>query len=175
MKRLLLSVIFVTLFATAVPAQTNYWPTNLTGGDKIPTFLPIPSLTPGEILTNVTADVVAIKGYAGSARNVPQSVKNEVYRRYGMDPKKHDPCEIDHLQSLELGGANTISNLWPQSYLGPWNAHLKDRLENHLHLRVAHKTMQLKEAQDRIRTNWVASYVEFNLGAAPVAKPSTDN
>jgi hypothetical protein len=38
---------------------------------------------------------------------------------------------VDHLVSLEIGGANTVQNLWPQSYdTTPWNAHVKDKLEN---------------------------------------------
>lgn len=42
-------------------------------------------------------------------------------------------CEVDHLISLELGGANAIENLWPQPFDGKWNAHVKDRLELRLH------------------------------------------
>jgi hypothetical protein len=39
---------------------------------------------------------------------------------------------VDHLIPLELGGSNDIANLWPQSYVTVWNAHMKDRLENRL-------------------------------------------
>ena len=47
--------------------------------------------------------------------------------------------------SLELGGANTSDNLWPQPYDGEWNAHDKDRLENKLHHIVCKKkTITLK-------------------------------
>ena len=39
-------------------------------------------------------------------------------------------CEIDHLISSELGGADDVQNLWPEAYgTSPWNAHLKDKLE----------------------------------------------
>jgi len=46
-------------------------------------------------------------------------------------------CELDHLFSLELGGADTLDNLWPQR--GPDGVTLperyfkeKDRVENYL-------------------------------------------
>jgi hypothetical protein len=49
-------------------------------------------------------------------------------------PAGNRHCEIDHLISRELGGADEVANLWPQSYGGqPWNAVLKDKLENRLH------------------------------------------
>ena len=200
MKNILRQLIGLAIIAAAVTAgaQTNvplaftyttndnvtcYWPMSLTGGKLIPTFLPIPSLTPGDVDTNVTAAMVSVKGYAnGSAatgqkgvRNVPQSLKNQVYRAYGIDPKKHDSFEIDHLLSIELGGKNTFQNLWPESYHGLFNAHEKDKLENFLHAQVAAGKMTLVEAQQRISTYWVATYREFGMDkAAPVA-PSMDN
>ena len=175
----------IILISYSVNGQTNYWPTNLTGGEKIPMFLPIPALTPGATMPGVTLEMLKTKGYANGsksdpgskgARNVPQSLKNAVYKRYGLDPnpKNHQPAEVDHLISIEIGGDNTIENLWPQSYNGVWNAHLKDRLEDHLAALVKQDKMPLKEAQDRIRTNWTASFVEFKLHGAPDVEPSEE-
>jgi 5-methylcytosine-specific restriction endonuclease McrA len=42
-------------------------------------------------------------------------------------------CEVDHLISRELGGADATDNLWPQPYTQHPGAHEKDRLENQLH------------------------------------------
>jgi hypothetical protein len=73
-------------------------------------------------------------GYTKTVRDVPQSLKNQVYRQYGITSRQPREYEIDHLISLELGGSNSIRNLWPQSYITePLNAHVKDRLENKLH------------------------------------------
>lgn len=44
--------------------------------------LPDPMMTPGDVLTT-DATAVCQPGYAKSVRNVPQSVKNQVYRQYG--------------------------------------------------------------------------------------------
>ena len=58
-------------------------------------------------------------------------------------------CEIDHLISRELGGADEINNLWPQAYgTSPWNAVLKDTLENRLHKELCAGKISLKKARD---------------------------
>jgi hypothetical protein len=60
---------------------------------------------------------------------------------------------------LELGSSNSIKNLWPQSYRKqPWNAHVKDALENELHDEVCSGQMDLKAAQQAIASNWIDAY-----------------
>jgi len=96
-------------------------------------LLPDSKMTPGDVLST---DVQAIctPGYAKSVRNVPQSLKNQVYRQYGVTSRQPHEYEIDHLISLQLGGSNSIRNLWPQSFVTqPLNAYVKDRVENKLH------------------------------------------
>ena len=92
-------------------------------------------------------------------RNVPESEKMAVYYRYKMNGNDKSSCkegyEIDHLISLELGGSNDISNLWPQSFCGINNAHDKDKLENKLHALVCSGKMQLQDAQSCISKNWI--------------------
>jgi hypothetical protein len=98
-------------------------------------------------------------------RNVPDPVKTEVYNDYGAARcadycSGPQGCEIDHLISLDHGGANTIDNLWPQPYDGEWSAHDKDRLEGKLHHMVCkEKTITLKEAQKEIATDRIAAYI----------------
>lgn len=70
--------------------------------------------------------------------------------------------EEDHLISLELGGHPTSpENLWPEPWFGPWNAKVKDRLENKLHRLVCDGTLSLRDAQKAVATDWVASYRFF--------------
>ena len=61
--------------------------------------MPDPQLTPGDVLTT---DVAAIctPGYAKSVRNVPVSIKNQVYRAYSILSHKPREYEIDHLMGL---------------------------------------------------------------------------
>ena len=55
-------------------------------------------------------------------------MKAQVYRTYHID-KTAGHFEVDHLISLDLGGADVAANLWPESYdTAPWNAHMKDAL-----------------------------------------------
>lgn len=76
--------------------------------------LPDPQLTPGDVLTT-DAKIICVSGYTKTVRDVPQSLKNQVYRQYGVMSREPREYEVDHLISLELGGSNSIRNLWPQS------------------------------------------------------------
>jgi len=87
---------------------------------------------------------------------VPQSLKNQVYAEYGVTKHLPGEYEIDHLVSLELGGSNDIINLWPEPDEGPYNAHMKDKVENYLHDQVCGGKIALKDAQTEIAENWKA-------------------
>jgi hypothetical protein len=124
-------------------------------------FLPDSTITPGDTL-DVTAKDICVRGYSKKVRNVPQSVKNQAYANYHIASRKPGEYEVDHLISLELGGSNSIKNLWPQSYITkPWNAHVKDKLENELHKRVCNGSLDLKTAQQEISTDWIAAYNKY--------------
>ncbi len=123
-------------------------------------ILPNPSMTPGDTLDVTSADICQ-SGYAHKVRNVPQSEKDQAYREYGITSHKAGSYEVDHLISLELGGSNSIKNLWPETYHGPWNAHIKDALENKLHDLVCGGQLSLAAAQHAISTNWIAAYQQY--------------
>lgn len=121
---------------------------------------PDPNLTPGRTVP-VTLIQVCTPGYSKSVRNVPQSLKKKVFLEYDLDPTL-DHFEIDHLISLELGGSNDLENLWAQSYTTqPYNAHVKDSLENKLHWMVCHNAISLEKAQQEISTDWIAAYEKY--------------
>jgi hypothetical protein len=121
-------------------------------------FVPDPALTPGAAL-DVTAADICVSGYSKRVRNVPVAVKRQAYASYGILSHEPGEYEIDHLISLELGGSNSLRNLWPQSFrTHPWNAYVKDALENELHRRVCAGTIDLAKAQYVISHNWVIGY-----------------
>ena len=67
-------------------------------------------MTPGDVLTQ-DASVICVPGYTKTVRDMPQSVKNQVYRQYGVVSRAPREYEVDHLISLERGGSNSIRNL----------------------------------------------------------------
>ncbi len=97
-------------------------------------------------------------GYAKSVRNVTESVKNSVYREYGIASHKAGEYEVDHLVSLELGGSNDISNLWPEAAEPTRGFHEKDKVENYLHDQVCSGGLSLSQAQQEIARNWLPIY-----------------
>lgn len=121
-------------------------------------ILPDPKMTPGDTLDVASSDVCT-PGYTKLVRNVPSEVKKEVYAAYGITHREQGEFEVDHLISLELGGSNDIKNLWPESYLTePWNAKVKDQLENELHAEICDGWIDMKTAQHEIATDWIAAY-----------------
>ena len=133
---------------------------------------PDPQLTPGATLP-VTRDDVCVPGYTQKVRNVPEAVKRQVYAEYGIMSHKAGNFEVDHLISLELGGSNSPKNLWPQSYkTQPWNAHVKDALENRLHADVCTNQLDLTTAQQEIATDWIGAYKRVFGTDAPLTRAS---
>ena len=132
-------------------------------------ILPDPNLTPGSAF-DVTAQDVCTPGYAKKVRNVPEEMKREVYREYGITSHGPGDYEIDHLISLELGGSNSIKNLWPESHrTSPWNAQVKDRLEDKLHELVCSGQLDLKTAQQAIASNWIEAYKKYVSPNSPIS------
>jgi len=154
--------VFWLLLAAALLLVSLYSAADTTS----PPLVPDPQLTPGDILTT-DVKVVCMPGYTKTVRDVPQSMKTLVYRAYGITSHKPGEYEIDHLVSLELGGSNSIRNLWPQSYVTePLNAHVKDKLENVLHELVCSGKLSLEETQKAIATNWIHAHEQY-VGPLP--------
>jgi hypothetical protein len=92
------------------------------------------------------------------------SQKAATYSWYGLEHPANNRgasqvCELDHLVSLELGGADTLNNLWPQC--GPDATTLnqryfkqKDMVENYLAAQVRDGKIDLASAQRGISSNW---------------------
>ncbi len=114
--------------------------------------------TPGDIFPNATASQICQSGYARSVRDVPTSEKDQVYAEYGIASHFSGQYEVDHLVSLELGGSNDISNLWPELAEPKPGFHEKDKVENYLHDQVCSGAVSLQQAQQEIATNWLEVY-----------------
>src|SRR5262249_36428120 len=115
--------------------------------------LPDPACSPGAVLTSDTS-VICVSGYTQTVRDVPISEKQQLFAEYGLDWSAHSDYEVDHIISLELGGSNDISNLYPESYSLQYGARVKDKFENHLHSEVCAGKLPLAVAQQEIATDW---------------------
>ncbi len=139
-------------------------------------ILPDRKLTPGDVF-DVLAQDVCISGYTKKVRHVPAEMKREVYQEYAITSHGSGDYEVDHLIPLELGGSNSIKNLWPESHrTSAWNAQVKDRLEGKLHELVCGGKLDLKTAQQAIASNWIEAYKTYvspNPPISQVASPVT--
>ncbi|HYK86273.1 MAG TPA: HNH endonuclease [Ktedonobacteraceae bacterium] len=157
---------------TVTAPTTGSTPTSGTGNQGVPNFgvqtktsccvahngLPDSTCTPGAILSTGTKAAICQPGYSRSVRNVPTSVKDQAYAEYGITTHTTGQYEVDHLVSLELGGSNDISNLWPEAASPKPGFHEKDKVENYLHDQVCSGAIDLKQAQIEIATNWLNVY-----------------
>jgi hypothetical protein len=105
---------------------------------------------------------------------VPIYEKQQVFAEYGIDWSLHSGYEVDHVVSLELGGSNDISNLFPESYSIQYGARIKDKLEDDLHEQVCTHRLSLTVAQDEIATGWLKYYLasQDNTDIVPPLRPA---
>jgi len=122
--------------------------------------IPRNSLTPGET-RNVTLDDVCGGAQEDTLRTVPVSLKQQVFREYGIHDMRPNAYEVDYLITPELGGSGSIRNLWPQPYSAVWNAHVKDELEDRLHGLVCAGQVDLATAQREISRDWISAYKKY--------------
>lgn len=124
---------------------------------------PDPALTPG-VTRPLSLHAICGTAWGRDRRFVTPSMKKHVFEAYGIPWEQHAKFEVDHLVPRELGGADDERNLWPQPWVGEWNAHLKDRLENQLHKQVCSGRMPLVDAQHIISADWITAYREVITG-----------
>ncbi|GAB3611561.1 hypothetical protein GCM10027414_36870 [Humibacter ginsengiterrae] len=132
--------------------------------------LPDPACTPGSVDPAVTqaniGQTICRPGYTTTVRP-PESdtgpAKHESLADYGLH---YTPSiEYDHLVPLELGGANAVSNLWPEPNTA--DAHgtrnPKDSVENRLREAVCVHQVTLAAAQQAIAADWTAALARLGI------------
>jgi len=123
--------------------------------------VPNANLTPGAT-TPIRVQDVCAANVAPNDPAVPDPLKREVLREYGLNGASDIAYEIDYLVTPQLGGAANIRNLWPQPSLNTvWNARVKDALEDRLRELVCSGQVDLGTAQHEISQNWVAAYKKY--------------
>lgn len=139
--------------------------------------LPNHATNPGAINPNVTVfdeyATICHRGWTKTVRppfEYTNKLKHQLLQRAGLPGADIHDFELDHLVSLELGGAPwDPRNLWLEPLWGKWNAHVKDQLENKLNQLVCDHKLALATAQYDIATNWIATYKRY---VSPTPLPS---
>jgi hypothetical protein len=122
--------------------------------------LPDHSCTPGVVATT-NVHKICTPGYSGGVRHVSEATKNRVYAEYGIRRHSRGQYEVDHLIPLELGGSNSIRNLFAEAAQPKPGFHQKDVLENKLHSLVCSRQLGIRVAQRAIATDWVKAYHRY--------------
>ena len=135
--------------------------------DGVDYAAPDPKCTPGAINPTLKLSVLKHPHFSTKCERdkaTSASRKQITYDWYGVDKPANNKgkkmvCELDHLISIEIGGADTIDNIWPQC--GPSRVVLKNRyfkqkdmVEDYLAAQVRAGTMQLDDVQAGIAKNW---------------------
>jgi hypothetical protein len=126
-------------------------------------------LTPGAT-RRVTISGICSMAHEEVVGEVSTSLRQEVFREYGIVNAHPDDYEVDYLIAPGLGGVEDLHNLWPEpSSSRTWNAYVKDALEERLHEMVCAGTLDLSTAQRDIATDWIAAYKKYFHTDQPLA------
>lgn len=170
--KIILIAILLSVFIST-PVFATYGIQTKISGCTANQSLPDSECTPGAVLTTNTK-VICVVGYTKTVRDVSTNTKKKVFKEYGIPWAERSNYEVDHLISLELGGSNDISNLFPESHLIKNNSYTKDAFENYLHKQVCSGKLSISDAQDEISSNWVTyNTTRLNPTKTPVVKTTT--
>jgi len=129
--------------------------------------MPDPTCTPGAVNPTVTVDVLKNANFRTCCirdKVESEAAKHIAYQWYGLPVPSNDQgatqtCELDHLVPLELGGGDSMDNIWPQC--GPDNVTLneryfkqKDQVEFYLADQVKAGAMDQSTAQKAIAKDY---------------------
>jgi len=136
----------VKLFLAAVAVFV----TMATHGRAVDGMLPNPKLTPGKVAESEK-----------DLRGVTAAMEQKVFARYKLPWQYRANFKIDHLIPRELGGADTIDNLWPQRVrVKPYGSDRKELLTEVLLQKVRANKMTVANAQEEIRRDWIDAFID---------------
>jgi hypothetical protein len=181
-KTVALLILFVLWGCTTPPVVTAtptmiVLPSDLTNTPIVPTvppddvpYLPNPAWQPGAYNPDVTQatiqTTICVPGYSAKIRppvSYTDKLKVQQIQQYGYADTNKANYEEDHLIPLGVGGhPRDPKNLWPEPrYSTPYNASVKDTLENTLHDLVCSDQVPLDTARQAMATDWVAAYRQY--------------
>jgi hypothetical protein len=136
----------LVIFGTTVNAEGPKPKFGITPGETRPISLE-------EVCRNPDAQVVS--------DDIPEATRQKVFAAYGIKSARPNQFEVDYLITPDLGGTESIRNLWPEPYSARWNARVKDKLEQRLHQLVCSGKLDLPTAQHDIAADWIGAYKRY--------------
>jgi hypothetical protein len=123
--------------------------------------LPDRACTPGAVQSRDTA-AVCTAGWSSAHRHVTYAQRRRLFAAYAIPWSQRSSYRLDHLVPLEIGGANTDANLFPQPLV--WS-YRKDKVEDALHDLVCDGAMKIRTAQARVARNWKTALPTRSMAA----------
>ena len=139
-------LVALVIFGTTVNAEGPKPKSGITPGETRPISLE-------EVCRNPDAQVVS--------DDIPEATRQKVFAAYGIKSAGPNQFEVDYLITPDLGGTESIRNLWPEPYSARWNARVKDKLEQRLHQLVCSGKLDLATAQHDIAVDWIGAYKKY--------------
>ena len=113
-------------------------------------LVPNPKLTPGRVARSD-------KERAG----VTLQLEQKVFARYRLPWTRRAEFKIDHLIPTELGGADTLDNLWPQSVRAkPYGTDRKELLTEEFLKKIRAGRMTIEQAQEEMSRDWIDAFID---------------
>ena len=121
-----------------------------TPGQAHDALVPNPKLTPGRVAERDK-----------DRRGITLAMEQKVFSRYRLPWERRAEFKIDRLIPIELGGADTIDNLWPQRINArPYGADRKELLTEVLLEKIRAGKMTIAQAQEEIRRDWIDAFID---------------
>ena len=84
-----------------------------------------------------------------------------MFNEYRLGPQESKHYGLDFLIPIQLGGANTMANIWPMPLNRGLSFHQKEVLNIRMHIVVCHGEMAIAQAQQAFSTDWVKLWVLY--------------
>jgi hypothetical protein len=132
--------------------------------------LPDPIFTPGDTVP-VALTYICNPRFLETPK-ISNRIVWKVFKDYGIPYRAQKLYALDFLIPINLGGAATAENIWPQELAGPWGHNKKIILDNCLNLLVCRKQLSLQEAREILKESWIRAYLVYvDSGAAEKPVP----
>ncbi|HET9117213.1 MAG TPA: hypothetical protein VFN75_03910 [Pseudonocardiaceae bacterium] len=120
---------------------------------------PNPRLTPGQVSQTDTHAVCSSPLHTKIKISYPE--QEAVFARYGISLSQQRHYSMDYLVPLDIGGAPSLSNLWPAAVKGN-GFHEKEQLNHQLRVLVCRGTLTLAAAQRGVVKDWFAMWASYS-------------